>query len=45
MHNCEDEWNSVVDKVYEVVKDKIGRGTAYDETLARVLNVSAYYQV
>ena len=40
-----DEWRNIVDTTYEVVKDRIGRGSAFDKTLAKVLGVSAFYLV
>ena len=41
----EEEWNRIVNTVYEVVKEKKGRGVSYDNTLSKVLKVAGEYEV
>lgn len=41
----EEEWNDIIDTVYKIVSQQVGRGKPYDKTLSRALNVSAQYEV
>ena len=38
-------WQKVVDLVYNIVKEQLGRGNAIDYSLARTLQVSGDYEV
>ena len=40
-----DDWKAVVTTTYEVVKDVIGRGGAFDKTIVDTLGISAEYEV
>ena len=40
-----DEWTEVVNIMYEVVEEQLGRGKPMDTTLARTLQVAGQYEV
>ena len=41
----DEDWEAVVDTTYNVVEEQLGRGTAFDSTLARTLQVHGLYEV
>ena len=43
--NKDDEWENIVDITHNVVNNMAGRGSAFDSTLATVLNVVGDYEV
>ena len=43
--NKDDEWENIVDITHNVVNKMSGRGSAFDITLATVLNVVGDYEV
>ena len=43
--NKDDEWENIVDITHNVVNNMAGRGSAFDRTLATVLNVVGDYEV
>ena len=40
-----DDWRSIVDAIYEVTNEMMGRSKAYDQTMAKGLNIGGKYQV
>ena len=40
-----DDWDMVVDTTYTVVEEQLGRGVAFDHTLARTIQMSGLYEV
>ena len=40
-----DDWDMVVDTTYTVVEEQLGRGVAFDRTLARTIQVSGLFEV
>lgn len=41
----DDKWNAIIHETYEVVSTEIGKGTSFDTTLAKTLDVSGMYRV
>ena len=41
----EDDWKSIVETSYEVTNEMIGRTKAYDQIIAKGLNIAGKYQV
>ena len=41
----DEEWNSIVETTYEVAKAMFGRKKAYDEIIAKGLDIAGEYQV
>ena len=41
----DDEWKDILESTYKVANEMIGRKKAYDETIAKGLNIAGKYQV
>ena len=40
-----EDWKNIVETTYKITESMIGRGKAYDLTIAKTLNIAGTYQV
>ena len=40
-----EDWKNIVESTFKITESMIGRGKAYDLTIAKTLNIAGIYQV